>query len=198
MNAKEEFIHLARTHIKRDGISELLDFLDKSDFYTAPASTRYHGSYAGGLLDHSINVFYALIDEMRFIYGQAEDDCPYSMETIAIVSLFHDLCKIGRYKEEERNVKMEDGTWGRKIVYTYRDDCFCMGHGAKSIKYVRDYMKLTDDELQAIYWHMGPYDLSEYSSKSELGSTYTKNTLAFALNRADMFVTYITENERFQ
>ena len=199
MNLKEEFIHLAKENIKRDGIDELLAMLDTTDFYDAPASTRYHGAYPGGLLEHSLNVFYALIDEMHFIYGQSEDDCPYSMESIAIVSLFHDLCKIGRYRKAFKNVKnKETGAWEEKECFEYNPDCYLLGHGAKSLKYIHDSMKLTDDEEQAIYWHMGPYDLSEYSGKSDLGHVYTQNTLAFALNRADMFVTYITENERFK
>lgn len=199
MGLKEEFIKIAKDNIKRDGIDDLLSFLETTDFYEAPASTKYHGSYAGGLLEHSINVYYALLDEIRFIWGSSVEDFKYNMETLTIVSLFHDLCKIGRYRKTTKNFKnKETGVWEEKEVYEYDPNCYLLGHGAKSLKYIHQFMRLTDEEEQAIYWHMGPYDLSDYSSKSDLGHVYTDNTLAFALNRADMFVTYIIENDKFE
>ena len=110
MSAKEEFIELFQEHIHRDGAEALLDYLtNKCDFFTAPASARYHGAYAGGLCEHSLNVYYCLADylareRVTDLYG-----LEYSQESIALVSLLHDVCKIGCYKPSTRNVKGEDG-----------------------------------------------------------------------------------------
>ena len=106
MTAREEFLDIYQTHIHREGSQELLDYLtNKSDFFTAPASARYHGAYAGGLCQHSVNVFHCLEDylarpRVREIYGLS-----YDMESAAIVALLHDVCKIGCYRAGTRNVK---------------------------------------------------------------------------------------------
>ena len=195
---KQDFIRIITENIKRDGVENLMAYLEESGFYTSPASTKYHGSYEGGLLDHSLNVYYALLDEMNFIYGKNWRK-KWSDESVAIVALFHDLCKIGRYKSVWKNVKnKETGVWEEKKCYEYDSSKFCMGHAALSLQIINRYMILTDEEAQAIYWHMGPYDLSEYSNKQELGFAYNRNTLSFALNRADMFSTYVIENPDFK
>jgi hypothetical protein len=195
---KQEFIGIAKKNIKRDGLDNLLAYLDSTDFYRAPASTRYHGSYAGGLVSHSIEVYHSLVSEMQFIYGP-DWEKRYSLETITIVSLFHDLCKIGRYKSGTRNVKdATTGEWVEKVVYEYNPDYITMGHGAKSVIIIMDFMALSESEKSAIYWHMGPYDLGTYNSVGDLGKSWNRNTLGFALFRADLLTTYIVENEQFE
>ena len=193
-----EFISIVKDNIKRDGIDNLMSFLESTDFFKAPASTRYHGSYAGGLVEHSINVYYALEDTLQFLLGK-NWSTRYSKETASIVSLFHDLCKIGRYKTEWKNVKNpETGNWEEKMIYVYNDDYHNMGHGAKSVIILQDYIALTDIEKEAIFWHMGAFDIGDYNTKSDLCKIYNKNTLAYALNRADGDATFIIENEFFE
>ena len=98
------FVHLFEENIKRDGADVLLDWLKKSDFFTAPASTKYHGAYEGGLLEHSLNVYDCLLGELASMNMTDK----YSKETVAIVSLLHDVCKIGLYISEPKNQKTYD------------------------------------------------------------------------------------------
>lgn len=197
-NLKEQFLAIARHDIHREGIENLLTTLEESDFFKAPASTRYHGSYEGGLVQHSIDVYNALHDELAFIYGD-NYLAVFNEETIAIVSLFHDICKVDRYKAGYRNVKDEvTKQWHQEPAYFYNDEKFEMGHGAESVYAIQRHMKLEDFEAQAIYWHMGAYDISNYSNLNGLGSAFERNVLSFALHRADMFATYIIDNKFFK
>ena len=122
MTAKEEFISIYTENIKRSGADKLLDYLtNKCDFFTAPSSTRFHGSYEGGLVQHSVNVYHCLKDylerqRVKDVYGMK-----YSEETIAIVSLLHDLCKINFYTVDYRNAKNSDGVWEKVPYYTISD-----------------------------------------------------------------------------
>ena len=123
MTNKERFIDIFQSKIHREGARELLDFLlsDHCDFFTAPASTRYHGAYEGGLLEHSLNVYDCLCDQLartrvKEVYGNS-----YSEESIAIVALLHDLCKVNIYKPSFRNVKDETGHWTSVPYYTIED-----------------------------------------------------------------------------
>ena len=195
---KEQFLAIVRHDIQRRGVNELVEYLEKSDFFHAPASTKYHGCYEGGLVQHCIDVYNALHDELAFIYGD-NYLAVYSEESIAIVSLLHDLCKIGRYKAGTRNVKDPvTKQWHEEPTYFYNEEALEMGHGAASVYAIQKHMPLEDFEAQAIFWHMGAYDISNYMSLNGLGSAYTKNTLAFALHRADMMATYVTDNEHFK
>lgn len=196
---KEDFIKIVKENIKRDGIDDLLNYLEnETDFFEAPASTRYHGSYEGGLLEHSLNVYYAMLDELKFIYCGKDWTSKFSLESATIVSLFHDVCKIGRYKKEFKNVKnQETGCWESKEVYSYDNDYFPMGHGALSMYRIMKYINLTEDEAQALYWHMGAFDTSQYSDTTSLCNAYKMNMLAFALHRADEVATFICENEKY-
>ena len=111
-SAKEEFIQIYRANITRPGAEELLDYLEhKSDFFIAPSSARFHGSYEGGLCEHSVNVYHCLVDYLARERVQELYGMEYSAETVAIVALLHDLCKIGCYKPGTRNVKGPDGKW---------------------------------------------------------------------------------------
>lgn len=195
---RKEFETLVHDNITREGVDNLLNYLNTSDFYRSPASTKYHGSYAGGLVEHSINVYYSLIDELTFILGK-EWEKRYSKETVAIVSLFHDICKIGRYKPGKRNVKDPvTGQWHEEPTYFYNEDHVTMGHGSLSVYRIMQFMQLTEVEAGAIYWHMGAYDIGNYNTIGDLSNHYTNNILAFALHRADMMATYVVENEKFE
>jgi hypothetical protein len=195
---KDEFLRLVIDNIHRDGINELINYLaNESDFFESPASTQYHGSYVGGLCEHSLNVYYSLIEELSFIFGKNWEK-RYSKESVAIVSLFHDLCKIGRYKKSYKNVKnTETGIWEQKETFVYDDTYFCMGHASLSLHRIKQFINLSDEEAQAIYWHMGAFDISQYSDTKSLCNAYKKNTLAFALHRADEVATFICENQYF-
>ena len=125
---KSKFERIVKENIKRDGIDKLMISIDGTDFYTAPASTRYHHSYEGGLVEHSIQVFNRLKKDWE---DNIELNSKYTLESIAIVSLFHDLCKMGYYTTEMRNAKI-DGKW-QKVPYYTVNDLMPLGHGEKSV-----------------------------------------------------------------
>lgn len=188
---KDEFIKIYTENIKREGADKLLAYLSSPscDFFTAPASTRFHSAYEGGLLDHSLNVYYCLKDylerpRVKETYGLNPSD-----ETIAIVSLLHDLCKINCYKPCTRNVKDAHGVWHTVPTFSFEDD-MPYGHGEKSVYIISGYMRLTREESFAIRFHMG-FSGSEESYL--VGSAFEKFPLAFALSTADMEATYFME-----
>lgn len=192
MSNEERFISIFREKIHREGADRLLDFLcsDNSDFFTAPASTRYHGSYPGGLLEHSLNVYDCLRDYMsrprvREVYG-----LDYTEESIAIVALLHDLCKVNFYVESTRNVK-ENGVWKAVPYYTI-DDQLPYGHGEKSVYIASGYMRLTRDEAFAIRYHMG----FSKDDPNDVGAAFAKFPLAIALATADLEASYFLEDSK--
>ena len=154
MTNKERFIEIFNTYVKRDGADKLLDFLEKSDFFTAPASARFHCSTEGGLCEHSLNVYDALKGYLSSPRAKETYGFNYSDESIAIVALLHDLCKIGVYKKGFRNVKDESGAWKKVDTFEY-DDQLPYGHGEKSVYIITGYMRLTREEAFAIRYHMG-------------------------------------------
>lgn len=197
MTLIKDFKNIVAANIQRDGVDNLMEWVEnETDFFTAPASTRYHGSYEGGLLEHSLNVYNRLVFEMNTVIGEGWEDI-YSPETISIVALFHDLCKIDRYVLTEKWRKDEDGQWEAYDAYDYNKEKAEMGHGAQSVYYLQKFIQLTEIEAQAIYWHMGAYDISPYSSLANCSEAFKWNPLAFLVHRADMAATYITENEAF-
>lgn len=181
---KELFLHIYNTAIRRDGKEQLLDWLENSDFFIAPASARYHGSYPGGLLEHSLNVYNCLMEQVR-LYGSPGE---WPHETIALVSLMHDVCKVNLYKKGFRNVKDENGKWYQKEVYEY-DELFPVGHGEKSVIILQMFMKLSTEEIMAIRAHMGGFD----TSQRIVGDIFNKSKLAVLLHLADMSATYLIE-----
>ena len=193
MAAKEEFIEIFRTHVKRDGAEELLDYLmNKSDFFTCPASARFHGSYPGGLCEHSVNVYRCLVDYLARPRVQELYGLDYSEESVAIVALLHDLCKIGCYKAGTRNVKNETtGQWEKVQTYFYEDK-LPYGHGEKSVYIISGFMRLSREEAMAIRWHMG---FSGPEDDRTVGQALRQYPLAFALATADMEATNFLENE---
>ena len=192
MDPREEFLALYNEYIHRDGAKALLDYLcsSASDFFTAPASTRFHGSYEGGLAQHSINVFHCLSDYLERPKVQDEYGLMPSMETVAIVSLLHDLCKVNCYKSYMRNVKDEIGNWIKVPAYEFSDP-MPYGHGEKSVYIISGFMKLTREEAFAIRYHMG---FSGEEDKRNVGAAFEKFPLAFALSTADMEATYFVDD----
>ena len=191
MTAQERFIEIFNTYVKREGADKLLEYLKSSDFFTAPASARFHSSYAGGLCDHSLNVYDCLVSYLEAPRTKELLGVEYSKESVAIVSLLHDLCKIGVYKKGFRNVKDEKGTWQRVDTFEY-DDQLPYGHGEKSVYIISGYMRLTREEAFAIRYHMG------YSSEREdprnVSAAFEMFPLAFALSTADSEATYFIES----
>ncbi len=191
MTKREEFIKLYNENITREGAEKLLDYLlsPQSDFFTAPASTRFHGSYEGGLLEHSLNVYYCLKDYLNRPRVKESYNLNYTDESIAIVSLLHDLCKVNCYEKGVRNVKDKAGVWQQVPTYEYADD-MPYGHGEKSVYIISGFMKLTREEAFAIRYHMG---FSGTEPQNNVGSAFEKYPLAFALSTADMEATYFLE-----
>ncbi len=203
MTAKEEFIKLYRENIKRPGSDKLLDYLEnKCDFFTAPSSARFHGSHEGGLVEHSVNVYHCLKDYLsrartKDVYGM-----DYSEETIAIVSLLHDLCKVNFYKTDKKNVKTgeKDGRgrdiW-KEVPYYTIDDKMPYGHGEKSVYIISGFLfgdgRLSREEAFAIRYHMG---FSNTDDKNSVGRAFEMYPLAFALSVADMEATYYLEGSK--
>ena len=184
---KSTFLMLARDDIKRDGIEALLSWLEASDFFTAPASTKFHLSEEGGLCAHSINVYERLVRLCEAEWG--EDG--FNRESVAIIGLFHDLCKTNIYKVEMRNVK-ENGEWVQKPYFAV-DDSLPYGHGEKSVYMLSGFMKLTREEAMAINWHMGGFDLRVQAGSYDYSKAYNKYPLALMVHLADMQATFLDE-----
>lgn len=192
MSAKERFIEIYNKYIKREGADKLLEYLISSDFFVAPASAKFHSSYEGGLCDHSLNVYDCLKSYLSAERTKEIIETEYTDESIAIVSLLHDLCKIGIYKKGFRNVKDEKGTWQRVDTFEY-DDQLPYGHGEKSVYIISGFMRLTREEAFAIRYHMG------YSSTEDprnVSKAFEMFPLAFALSTADSEATYFVETKK--
>ena len=187
-NRKERFISIYKEKIHREGADKLLEYLEKSDFFTAPASTRYHGAYFGGLLEHSLNVYDCLCDYLARPRVKEQYGLEFPEESVAIVALLHDLCKVDFYVESTRNVK-EDGVWKTVPYYTI-DDKLPYGHGEKSVYIASGYMRLTREEAFAIRYHMG---FSGEENVNTVGSAFAKFPLAVALFTADLEASYFVE-----
>lgn len=179
MENKELFLNTCKEIIKRRGIDQLLEWIEKTDFFTAPASTRFHGAYSGGLVEHSLNVF-----QRMYKHNQ------YSPETLAIVSLFHDLCKADFYTVDYKNVKQPDGSWTKEPYYTINDKLPIGNHGDKSVFIVQRFVPLTAEEMAAIRYHMGAFQEGDIKN---IGNVFEKYPLALHLHIADMEATYLDE-----
>lgn len=193
------------TDIHRKGALEFLEWLKQSDFFTAPASSRYHLAVSGGLCQHSLNVY----KRLKFlVFSIHQNQASFTPESIAVVSLLHDVCKANMYKEMRRNQKtydkekvtkaekdqikhdsLGDYIWESIPSYEINED-FIFGHGEKSVYLINKFMKLTDEEAQAIRYHMSSWKHDDISS---VGKVYAANHLAFLLHVADEMATYMDE-----
>lgn len=191
MNNKERYISLLETLIlSRDGMGELLKFLSESDFFYAPASTKYHGNYAGGLLEHSLNVHDVLCEEVK----QSCYKNSFNKDSLVIVSLLHDICKTNFYKEELKWKKDKNNQWESYMAFVI-DDQEPYGHGEKSVMMISKYIKLTDEEMYAIRWHMGAFDNAVKGGDYGMNKTFEKYPLALALHLSDMKASNLLERK---
>jgi len=195
----ERFEQLLRS-TKRDGIEGLIDFIRKSDFYTAPASTRYHSCHEGGLLEHSLNVYDCLNAKCK---SELWSEMNVTEANIIITALLHDLCKSYYYGTEIKNKKVysEHGTksdsngrfdWVSAPAYVV-DDKIPYGHGEKSVMMIEEFIKLEPVERYAIRWHMGFTEPKE--SWNTLGVAIRKYPLVLAMHTSDLEATYLLEKE---
>lgn len=189
---EQKFIDLFTKYITRAGADELLGWLKSSDFFYAPASSKFHLDVEGGLCTHSINV-YENLKRLVDLEKQIHPEIKISDESIAICGLLHDLCKVNFYKKDLRNVKNANGAW-ESVPYYTTDEKFPVGHGEKSVFIIMMFMKLNVDEIAAINWHMGGFDdrVKGGASKS-ISASYEKYPLAVLLQAADFMSTYIDE-----
>ncbi len=194
MNAKEEFIQIYQEKIHRTGSQRLLEYLmsDASDFFTAPSSTRFHGAYEGGLVQHSVNVYHCLADYLSRPRTKELYRMDYSEETVALVSLLHDICKLNYYTVDYRNAKNEKGVW-EKVPYYKVEDNLPYGHGEKSVYIISSYMRLSREEAFAVRYHMGFSNAANSEQIGNVGKAFEMFPLALALNVADMEASYYLE-----
>lgn len=171
---KEEFIDILR-QVDREGMENLIDFLNRTDFFEAPASTRFHGCFKGGLLEHSMKVY-------EILKTKTEDS-----DSVKIIALLHDICKANFYKVDYRNAKNEQGVW-EKVPYYTVDDTIPYGHGEKSVMMISEFIKLTPEERYAIRWHMGFTEPKELYTT--IGLAYKKYPIALLMHEADLEATY--------
>ena len=168
----------------RAGIRDLMEWLDQTDFYDAPASGRYHGAYPGGLVDHSL----AVLDQLRRV--NAAWEMGLDEGSMVVCALFHDLCKADFYRPDTRNVKDDRGVWHKVPCYTVAERYHFGGHGSKSVYLLMSFIKLSPEEAAAINCHMGQFDATAYSKPAEV---FADNPLAWALHVADEAATYLDE-----
>lgn len=182
---KERFINLL-SQIKREGIEDLAKWLEDSDFYDAPASTRFHGAYRGGLLEHSLNVY----DELTRLL-KAYPEIKVSEESKIICSLFHDLCKVNMYETEKRR-RNNNGVWETYDAYKVNEKFCYGGHGGKSVYIVQHFIKLEPFEAAAIQCHMSSW---EDGAARAVGDAFSQFPLAWLLHVADEAASFILEKE---
>lgn len=178
MSNQEQFIETLKT-VKRDGMDKLIDYLLKSTFFIDPASANFHSNYAGGLCQHSLNVY----NRLKNLTGEDTD-------TIKIVGLLHDVCKIGTYEQYYKNTK-ENDNWVKTVAYKHKKSTLPYGHGEKSVYMLSHFIKLTQEETLAIRWHMGAYEPKELYA--ELGEAQEMYPLVILVNTADLLATKIDE-----
>ena len=188
MDYKQKFIEYYQANIHREGADRLLEWLQTTDFFTAPASTRYHCACPAGLVMHSINVYEVMMEK----HFDPETD---SAESFALCALLHDVCKAQFYKVSSRNVKNErTGQW-EKVPYYVIEDAFPYGHGEKSVFLIERFVRLKPAEATAIRWHMGGFDDAARGGNFSISVAYDKYPIAAKLHLADLEATYLREKE---
>lgn len=185
---EEEKLRRYYAAIRREGAEKLLAWLEENKFFDAPASTKYHGNYAGGLAEHSNHVFERLLELRR--KGKEEQFTCEELETIAIVGLLHDICKIDAYKLDTKSQTEKEA--GQQYTYT---NAFPLGHSEKSLFLIMRHMQLTNEEAMAIRWHMGAFDNAVKGGSYDMNSAFNQCELAAALHIADMTATHIDERQ---
>lgn len=192
---KQTFLHVLGKVVRRDGVGDLMSWLDGTDFFEAPASAKYHGSVEGGLCAHSLSVYLCALDVMDMLdaTGRIPANCTITDESVAIAALLHDLCKIDSYRRGTRNVKdPETGHWHPEPCYFYNNDRLCLGHGSESAIRALRYMQLSDDESAAILFHMGSFNKSQQDAM-DVSKAYGRSLLAWVTHVADEMSTFVCD-----
>lgn len=196
MTNKERFIEILRK-TGRKGIENVISNLEQLGFFEAPASTVFHLNVKGGLLQHSLNVYdeaVAITEKQYELSETAREKLP--MDSVAIAALLHDTCKAEIYKEALKWKKADDGKWETYKSYDVDYTNLPLGHGEKSvIRLLQWGLEMTDEEMLAIRWHMGPFDLPFQSSeaKSNMNAAKSKTPLCSVIGAADGLATYVLE-----
>ncbi len=187
MTPEQEFKKEAKA-IKRAGVDDLLTYLDGTDFFEAPASTKFHGAHVGGLVIHCLSVFDVMTEMDKFL------DLKTDKKKLITCALFHDVCKANFYAREIRNKKI-DGKWFEVEVWAVKDQ-LPMGHGEKSLYIIQKFLTLDDDEALAIRWHMGGFDPGvhfNYPSGAPCSQATRENKLVALLASSDIAASYLME-----
>ena len=221
MSIKMDFIKEA-DQIKREGLDNLMVYLEQCDFFKAPASSRYHGNHEGGLAAHSMYVHDVMRELLSILPIEGID-----MESVRICGLFHDVCKINFYvlDEEEASpaqmrkfqelsdvalpkgtktkahlIKVIDALLKKEPIPEFKPsykivDKLPMGHGEKSVYLIQKFMKLTDEEAIAIRWHLGGFDPAAYNSQMGNPSmqAFKEYKLLPLLSGADIIASYLLD-----
>lgn len=185
---KEMILDLLRS-TERDGIDKLADYLsDSTDFFTAPASTRFHNNFSGGLAQHCLNV-YENFKSLLEIKG-----IEMSEDSIIICALLHDLCKCNTYVVETRNRKNEQGQWEKYNIWaTNKEVDIPLPHSSRSIAIIRKFIKLSIKEELTIFYHMGPYGGEDYEYRNMLKAANEKYPQTVLFYVADTIASYLDE-----
>lgn len=191
----EEYIGILKDYVSREGIDKLIAWLNAKDTKVAPASAKYHCSYKGGLVEHSLNTYRRLLRLVEMEYSDTE--CPYSNETLAIVGLLLDISKVGYYEIAERNAKDENGNWVKVPFYQAKDTSSRLtfgSHSMNSLYMVSKFLTLNYDEELALLYHMGGFDASDDTiSVKNISTAFAKSPLALLLHQADAQATFLDE-----
>ena len=202
MDKKAEFLEIYNKYIKREGADKLLQWLESTDFFTCPASTKFHSNFEGGLCEHSINVYNRLVNLVKNEFGENYQEI-VSDESLAIMGLLHDVCKVNTYKVDYKNVKVysASGTkfdnagkfdWVSQPYYMVEDE-LPYGHGEKSVYMLCGFIKLTREEAMAINWHMGGFDMRVKGGSYGISEAYYQFPVAVLLANADIMASYLDE-----
>ena len=189
---KNEFINIFKSNIKREGADKLLEWLLTTDFFSAPASAKFHSAYEGGLCAHSLNAYKRFVTNLAVEYGENWQE-KISIESATVIGLLHDVCKTAFYKTEYRNVKV-DGVWTQQPYYSVADS-LPYGHGEKSVYIISGFMKLTRQEAMAINWHMGGFDARVLGGTYSLSDAFYAYPTALIFHISDMQATYLDETK---
>lgn len=185
---KEKFIELLRS-TQRKGIEETIGMLDASGFFNAPASTKFHLNYEGGLLEHSLSVCrIAIMVRKQLIAIRPELEVKLPMDSVYLITLLHDVCKAEIYKRATKRRKNEQGYWEDYLGYDVDYSDFPAGHGEKSvIVLLQSGLELTKEEIIAIRWHMNAWDLpfQSWEATSSINAARAKTPLLGLLQAAD-------------
>ena len=193
---KEQFIELLRS-TESQGIEKVIQYLEESGFFSAPASTAFHLNYEGGLMEHSMNVYKMAIAMREPIVAMKPEMREKLQEkSIIIAALLHDVCKAKIYQKTKKWNMNSQGKWEQKEGYTTDYSQMPFGHGEKSVIILLDLgLKMTVDEMVAIRWHMGAWDLSfqSYEAKSNINESGNRYPLLSLIQAADNMATHILE-----